>query len=222
MRPVLRTRSCALGITLSLLAVMVGCGGGGGGEGSTPPPTVVSVSITTPVNLNCQRFGEWIPSHWWLLCPAAVAPSVTWTVNGVTNGNATFGTITGTGLTVTYNAPTTVPSPATFNVTATSGADSTKSASVSVTITAGVAVSITSPTSPQTVDVNATLSITASVTNTSNTAVTWTVNGATNGNSTFGTISGSGLTVTYKAPAAVPSPASFKITATGQGKIFRA
>ena len=141
-------------------------------------------------------------------------------MNGVTNGNATFGTITGTGLTVTYNAPTTVPSPATFNVTATSGADSTKSASVSVTITAGVAVSITSPT-PQRRDVNATLSITASVTNTSNTAVTWTVNGATNGNSTFGTISGSGLTVTYKAPAAVPSPASFKITATGQGKIFK-
>lgn len=40
----------------------------------------------------------------------------TWTVNGVTGGNSTFGTITTTGL---YTAPAAVPTPATFDVCAT-------------------------------------------------------------------------------------------------------
>jgi uncharacterized protein (DUF1800 family) len=39
-------------------------------------------------------------------------PTVTWTVNGVANGNATVGTITSTGaLTATYTAPASLPSP---------------------------------------------------------------------------------------------------------------
>ena len=106
-----------------------------------------------------------------------------------------------------------MPSPATFNVTATSVADTTKSASVSVTILPGVAVSITTPSGAQSLAVNATLGITASVTGTSNTGVTWTVNGVTNGNAMYGTITGTGLSVTYTAPA-VPSPATFNVTAT--------
>lgn len=39
----------------------------------------------------------------------------TWTVNGVTGGNATYGTITATGF---YTAPAAVPTPSTFNVCA--------------------------------------------------------------------------------------------------------
>ncbi|MBK9796367.1 MAG: hypothetical protein IPP58_07695 [Holophagaceae bacterium] len=44
-------------------------------------------------------------------------------------------------------------------------------------------------------------SVTAQVQGSTNTAVTWTVEGIQNGNSTVGTISGSGNTVTYVAPA---------------------
>ena len=177
----------------------------------------VGVSITSPANLT-----QIVGTDGTLVITASVTgttdTAVTWTVNGVTNGNTTYGTITGTGLSVMYNAPAAVPSPATFNVTVTSAADNTKSASVSVTITpVVVTVTITSPTNlTQNVTVNGTLAITASVTNTSNTAVTWTVNGVTNGNSTYGTIVGSGLSVTYDAPAAVPSPATFNVTATSQ------
>ncbi len=140
--------------------------------------------------------------------------SITWTVNGITNGNATFGTIAGSGLSVTYIAPATVPSPATFKVTATSGADPTKSAFVNVTITPGVGITMTTPIGPQTVSTNSILGFTASVVGTGNTAVTWTVNGIANGNSTYGMITGSGSTVTYTAPATVPSPATFNVTAT--------
>jgi hypothetical protein len=51
---------------------------------------------------------------------------------------------------------------------------------------------------------------TATVTNTSDTAVTWQVNGVTGGNATVGTITSAGL---YTAPAVIPNPASVTITA---------
>ena len=53
----------------------------------------------------------------------------------------------------------------------------------------------------------------ASVVNTTNTAVTWQVNGAAGGNKTVGTISSSGL---YTAPAAVPNPATITVAAVSQ------
>jgi hypothetical protein len=51
----------------------------------------------------------------------------------------------------------------------------------------------------------------ATVTNTSNTAVTWSVNGVPGGGATSGTISATG---TYTAPADLPSPASVQVAAT--------
>ncbi len=206
--PGLRRTVCVLGISLCLLMALVGCGG----EKAKTTPPAVAVSITTPAS------AQTVPVNGTMAITAAVANTtnnaVTWTVNGVTNGNSTYGTISGSGLTVTYTAPAAVPATATFNITATSQADNTKSASVSVTISAGVVVSMTTPTGPQNVTASSTLSFTASVTGTSNTGVTWTVNGITNGNATYGTITGSGLSVTYTAPAAVPSPATFNVTAT--------
>ena len=98
-----------------------------------------------------------------------------------------YGTISGTGLSVTYDAPAAVPSPATFNVTATSVADTTKSASVSVTITPAPAVA---GLHYQPHQLNAERSGERNLGNycrggnTTNTAVTWTVNGITNGNAT--------------------------------------
>jgi uncharacterized repeat protein (TIGR03803 family) len=57
--------------------------------------------------------------------------AVTWSVNGVSGGNSTVGTISAAGL---YTAPTTVPNPATVTVTATSQAFPSVSGSASVTI----------------------------------------------------------------------------------------
>jgi hypothetical protein len=53
----------------------------------------------------------------------------------------------------------------------------------------------------------------ATVTNTTNTSVTWSVNGIGGGSSAIGTISSSGL---FTAPSDLPSPASVTITATSQ------
>jgi hypothetical protein len=84
-----------------------------------------------------------------------------------------------------------------------------------------VAVSITSPTGAQTVPVNETLGIHVSVTGTSNTSLTWTVYDVTNGNSEYGTITGTYPSFTYTAPATLPSPATFNITATSNADVSK-
>jgi hypothetical protein len=190
---------------LGLLLATVHCGSNTAGKS-------VVVTITSP------SAAQTVPVNGTLPISASVMNTsnkgVTWSVNGAAGGNATFGTIAGSGLTVVYTAPVSVPAPATFNITVTSAADTSKSASLMVTISAGVEVSITTPTSPQSLSVSSVLAFTAVVAGTSNTGVTWTVNGFTNGNSTYGTITGSGLAVMYTAPPTVPVTGTFNVTAT--------
>jgi len=137
--------------------------------------------------------------------------AVTWQVNGITGGNTSVGTVSSAGL---YTAPATVPSTATVTVKAVSVADPTRSGSAQVTITASapgpapVSVSVTPGTAS--VQTSGTQSFTATVTNTSNTAVTWQVNSVAGGSSTMGMISTSGV---YSAPSTVPSPATLTVTA---------
>ncbi len=74
------------------------------------------------------------------------------------------------------------------------------------------AVSVT-VTGPGTTQVGGTSQFTATVSNTSNTAVTWQVNGSVGGGASVGTISTSGL---YTAPLTLPSTTSVSITAVSQ------
>ncbi len=57
------------------------------------------------------------------------------------------------------------------------------------------------------------MTLTATVTNTSDTSVVWSVNGIAGGNSIVGTITTTGV---YTAPADLPSPSTVQITATSQ------
>jgi hypothetical protein len=137
--------------------------------------------------------------------------AVTWTVSGAGCTGAGCGTISVNGL---YIPPTSVPSPATVTVMATSVADPTKSASASVTIVAAVAVLLSiSPTSTS-VPTSGTQLFTASVTGTSNTAVSWSVSGAGCGGSSCGTISTSASSAVYLAPTVPPSPPSVAVNVT--------
>ena len=132
--------------------------------------------------------------------------SVTWTVDGITGGNGTVGTVTGSGSGAVYTAPVTA---GTHTVTATSAASATAFASSSITVTAPAPAPapITLSQSPATATVTAggNVAITANVSGSSNTAVTWKVDGVANGNSTVGTINGSGNSITYVAPATAGS-----------------
>jgi trimeric autotransporter adhesin len=78
---------------------------------------------------------------------------------------------------------------------------------------APAALSVTVAPSTATVVVNVLQQFTATVTGNSNTSVSWFVNGVAGGNLTVGTISTTGL---FQAPAAVPSPATFAISAVSQ------
>jgi len=132
--------------------------------------------------------------------------SVNWSVAGSGCSGSACGTVTSSGL---YSAPAAVPTPAQVFLTATSAADPTKSSTASVTIIPPVGVSI-SPTTTQVV-IGTNQQFTATVTNTTNTAVTWAVGGSGCGGAACGTVSSAGL---YTAPGSVPTPAQVWVTAT--------
>jgi hypothetical protein len=184
-----------------------GLGSAGCGVASkTQPPIPVNVTIS-PISATVAAGGT---QQFTATVQNTSNTAVIWQVNGVTGGNATVGTISSSGL---YAAPATVPSTTTVTVAAVSQADPTKSASAQVTITPAAAVNVTiSPTSA-TVAAGGTQQFTATVQNTSNTAVIWQVNGVTGGNATVGTISSSGL---YAAPATVPSTTTVTVAAVSQ------
>ncbi len=140
--------------------------------------------------------------------------SVTWEVNGVVGGNlSTTGSISTTGV---FQAPANIPSPSTVTITAISQADNTTSGSAQVTIVPmGDAINVTVSTNPAISEVytGVVQVFIATVTGTSNTAVTWQVDGVTGGNSTVGTIDASG---NYTGPAVVPTPATVTVEAISQ------
>jgi hypothetical protein len=143
----------------------------------------------------------------------ATNTAVAWTVDGVTNGNATVGTLSGTGNAVTYTAPATTGS---HQVVATSVADSAMSATCAITVQATApAVTMTmTPSAATTINGSGSGLFSATVSGSSNTAVTWSVDGVAGGNATVGTIkagaamggaSNHGNQVLYLAPAAAGS-----------------
>jgi len=66
--------------------------------------------------------------------------AVSWSVNDISEGNSTVGTISSTGV---YTAPADLPSPATMQITVASHADPTKSATANVTVTSDITLSLT-------------------------------------------------------------------------------
>jgi alpha-tubulin suppressor-like RCC1 family protein len=122
--------------------------------------------------------------------------AVTWTVLPASGG----GTISSSGL---YTAPS---SPGTYQVVATSVADTSVSARTSVTVTSGPVVSVSITPAVATVAPGGTQPFTATVGGTSNTQVNWSVEEGTTG----GGVSTSGL---YTAPG---TSGTYHVVATSQ------
>ncbi|WP_224247838.1 Ig-like domain-containing protein [Hyalangium gracile] len=127
------------------------------------------------------------------------------TVTGTTNTAVSWsvteaggGTVSASGL---YTAPST---PGTYHVVATSAADPTKSATATVTVTAAITVTV-SPTTA-TLVIGEPQQFTATVGNTSNNAVTWTIQEGAAG----GSVDASGL---YTAPV---TPGTYHVVATSE------
>jgi len=129
--------------------------------------------------------------------------AVTWSVVG----GAANGSISASGL---YTAPAAVPSPAQVSIMALSQENNTTSGSATVTITAKSTPSTVSVVvTPLTVSVAnfGTQTFSAVVTGSTNTAVTWQVNGVTGGSQKLGFISSAG---NYVAAGAVPTASDGK------------
>jgi hypothetical protein len=141
---------------------------------------------------------------------------VFWSLSGSGCSGAACGTLTNATTTnVTYAAPTSVPSPATITLKATSVADSTKSASSTITATAAPAISVSVNPASASVQISQTAGFTAILQNDpQDRGVTWSLAGSGCSGSACGTLTSVTTTsVTYNAPAAAPSPANVTLTA---------
>ena len=137
-----------------------------------------------------------------------------WYVNGVLNGNSAQGTLTAcrtvAPLNCTYTAPdTNVPSPNPAVIKVVSVADPTKYKTASVTVTDKIVVTLNPAT--KTLALGGAQTFMATISNTTDTALNWYVNGVLKGNATEGTLTActtvAPLNCTYTAPAInVPSP----------------
>jgi hypothetical protein len=144
--------------------------------------------------------------------------AVTWSVDQVSGGNSTVGTITSSGI---YTAPAILPQPASATITATSVADTSASGSVTLTIASGFTLAVSGPAS---VNSGASGTVQAAFTpaagSNPNFSVTWSVSGPGCTGAACGLIAGNNLgsaetpEATYTAPTIAPSPNSVVVTAT--------
>ena len=179
-------RFWALAVVAASTLWLAGCGGGG--TVVTPPP-VVTVNVTPPtVTLRGGDTQQFVaialntPNH-----------AVTWSVNGISGGNASVGTVDATGL---YTAPLPAPAPNVVKVTATSVADPTASQFASTTLFNPIAQVYLF--APATLTPNTAFNLT--VTGNKFISGAQVMFGATAMNTTF--VDSSHLTVTGTAPAA--------------------
>src|SRR5277367_6356811 len=142
---------------------------------------------------------------------------VTWSLSGAGCSGATCGSLSNvTTTSVTYTAPVSAPTPATVTLLATSVTDSTKSASAALTVTAPPPISVSVSPATTSVRVSQSAPFTATLQNDSqNKGVTWTLSGVGCSGATCGSLSNVTTTsVTYTAPASVPTPAAVTLLAT--------
>ncbi len=201
-RRILRASTVAVAAMLMMIPILFlsGCGGGNSSTNTisitiTPATATLSASQTTSFTASVTNTSN---------------TAVTWLVNGIANGNATYGTITASG---TYTAPATVTSTVTETITATSQADTTKSATASVTLTpnaTGSAQYVTISPAFVTLPSGGQETFAASV-NSAPVTVTWKISCKATFSGDCGTIDSNGV---YNAPLAPPPGGTVTVTAT--------
>jgi len=182
-------------LALSIAFTLVGCSSSNNSSTTQPPPAVSVTLNQSTVSLVATKT---MTTPFTASVTGTTNTAVTWSVDSISGGNSTVGTITAGGL---YTAP---PLAGSHTVTATSVADTSKTASAAVTVTALISVSPT----PVSVVATQPQQFSATVLGFSSTNVTWSVDQISGGNSTVGIITAGGL---YTAPSLV---GSHTVTAT--------
>jgi hypothetical protein len=167
------------------------------GSGPAPPPPA-SVTITVMPN-SAQPFPG-VNVQFTAVVKNASSSAVNWQVNQVPSGNATVGTISSTGY---YTAPNSVPNPATVTVTAVLQMDSTKTGSASVTIQSLSAIQgLTISPALSSVTTSQPLQLSVRTAGVGDSDVNWVVDGISNGDTSVGMISTTGI---YSPPSVAGS-----------------
>jgi hypothetical protein len=160
---------------------LAGCGS------SSNPNQSTAISVT--LNQASVNVAAGATTQFTATVTGSTNTSVTWSVDGVSGGNSTTGTISSSGL---YTAPSAAGS---HTVVATSMADTSASAKATVTV---VLQALALSPSSAVLAAGGTQQFSATLQGAANPSVTWSVDGVIGGNATSGTISTSGL---YMAPA---------------------
>ena len=201
--------------TLTTLAfLVVGCGGGGSNP-NPPAQLAVSLNPQPPTSMVISKAVNLTA----IVSNDSTAAGVTWKVTCSSSDCGSFSPAStpGNSATTMYTAPASVPTNNTVLITATSVADSSKSAVATITITGTPTISVVISNPPSSVVVSTMSNLTAAVSEDSAAAgVTWSV---TCGSSQCGSFSatktpGNNPTTTYTAPAAVPTGNTVTVTAT--------
>jgi hypothetical protein len=172
-----------------ILLSLAACGGGGGS--TTTPPAVIQVTISGPTGS----------------LTTGTTRTFTASVNGTSNTAVTWSVVEAGGGTITASGVYTAPTlPGTYTIKATAQADGVSSSTVAISVVLPLVVQISGPTGV--LNTGTARTFTASVSGTSNTAVTWSVVEAGGG-----TITTSGV---YTAPA-LPGTFTVKATALADG-----
>lgn len=133
--------------------------------------------------------------------------TVIWSVNGVTGGSAQAGTISADGV---YTAPADLPAGGTVQVTATSHADSTKTATASMAVTSDISVSLSPNLASVELGAKQVFQATVQSQGRPDPAIRWSLSGIACPNS-CGTVDTTG---SYAAPQILPSSATVNLVAT--------
>ena len=179
-----------------LLAMLAACGGGGGDE---PPNVQLSVS-PFQVDLDGGQTQQFTAT-----VTGSTNKAVTWKVSGTNCTGSGCGTIDTNGL---YTAPSQIASDAAVRVSATSQANTGVSATSTVNLKT---ILVTASPKTMTVEAADAYRIAATVTHTTNTAVTWSLTGTGCSGAACGTVSSVGA---YTAPALIPAAATVVVKAT--------
>jgi hypothetical protein len=215
------SRWLALVLAIVGLVGISSCGGGGNGNVRVTAVSISSTSSSVPINTTSTFTAAVTLNN---SSNNTTTTTITWYVNGTAGGSAALGTIgvsSVDALQGVYTAPAVVPTTGVTNgevtITATtpqvpgSTTNSTLITSnmVDLTVTAGTGLSV-SPTTAQ-VPAGGTQQFNAILNNENDTAVTWSVSSAVNGDTNIGKIDSTGL---YTAPPNPPAGNTVTITAT--------
>jgi uncharacterized protein (DUF1800 family) len=136
----------SLGIAVS---VWTGCGAMSGSHSAPSGPAMIVSPAAANVRVGSTL--QFTATETGLMSPAAVtAPKITWSVNGIADGNASVGKINSAGL---YTAPAALPSPNTISVQATDASDKTLTGASELTLQN--AVPVLTKVAPDTVGIGA-------------------------------------------------------------------